>query len=164
MSYRIVPIPDTVAQEVRQTRSSPGYKHPVHGAVATGYGPCRSCLKPFEKGVERRLLFTYDAFAGREELPLPGPVFVHEEACTPYAESDRFPEELRFIPMTLNAYGRGRQLREVAYVEPHGDVEAAIAGLLARDDVDYIHVRNTEAGCYMFTIERSGEAAVSVTE
>jgi hypothetical protein len=28
--------------------------------------------------------------------------------------------------------------------------------MLGRDDVDYIHVRDTEAGCYDLRIERAG--------
>jgi hypothetical protein len=39
-------------------------------------------------------------------------------------------------------------------VDPNGAAEDAIADLLRRSDVDYIHARNTEAGCYMFRIER----------
>lgn len=155
MNYRVVPVPESVAEEARRTGKAPGYGHPVHGELATGYGPCRSCLRPFEEGVDRRLLFTLDPFRDLESLPLPGPVFVHERSCPTYAEEDRFPGTLRFIPMTLNAYGRGRHLRDVAYVEPMGDVDAAIARLLGREDVDYIHARNTEAGCYIFRIERA---------
>jgi hypothetical protein len=35
-----------------------------------------------------------------------------------------------------------------------GEVDDTIARLLARSDVDYIHVRDTQAGCYDFLIER----------
>jgi hypothetical protein len=36
-----------------------------------------------------------------------------------------------------------------------GDVETPLAALLARPDVDYVHVRDTTAGCYDLRIERS---------
>lgn len=155
MNFRIVPLPADLCDEVRRTRRAPGYGHPAHGEVATGYGPCRSCLAPFEKGVDRRLLFTFDPFRDLEPLPLPGPVFVHEVACPTYERVHEFPAPLRFIPLTLNAYDGGRALREVSYVDPDGDAEDAIVRLLRRPDVRYLHARNTEAGCYMFRIERA---------
>jgi hypothetical protein len=106
------------------------------------------------QGVDERLLLTYDPFMDLESLPLPGPVYLHEKVCVRYEGGNGYPDDLRFIPTTLNAYGRGRKLREVRHVEPHGDAEGAIAELLQRPDVDYLHARNTEAGCYMFRIER----------
>src|SRR5260370_40846694 len=71
--YRVVAIPDAVAEKVRATGVSPRYGHPAHAEVAKGYGPCRQCLRDFAVGQERRILFTYDAFTGAEALPLPGP-------------------------------------------------------------------------------------------
>jgi hypothetical protein len=152
--YRIKTIPRSVASLARTTMKAPGYGHPVHRDVALGYGPCRSCLRPFEEGTDRRLLFTYDPFHDLEPFPLPGPVYVHEAPCEPYHDVHRFPDALRFIPMTLDAYGRDRTLREARRVEAHGPVEEEIADLVGRHDVDYIHVRNTEAGCFLFQIQR----------
>ncbi|MFW6202343.1 MAG: DUF1203 domain-containing protein [Gemmatimonadota bacterium] len=150
--FRVIALPDHVAEQVRRERKPPGYGHPAHAEIATGYGPCRVCLRTFEQGVDRRLLFTYDPFDGVDPLPLPSPIFVHESPCRRHAEDEGFPEELRDLPLTLNAYGRGRRLRDVAYVDD-GRVEPSVESLLARPDVDYIHVRNTEAGCYILRIE-----------
>ena len=153
--FRVLAIPTDVADAVRATRTSPGYGHPTHTEVATGHGPCRHCLRTFAVGRDRRVLFTYDAFRGTESLPLPGPVFVHEAPCARYDEDAGFPAELRAHPLTLNAYGRGRYLRAQEYVaDGDGDVEPVIERLLARSDVDYIHVRDTRAGCFDFAIER----------
>ena len=156
--FRVVAIPSDVADAVRTTQRSPGYGHPTHTEVATGHGPCRHCLRTFEIGRDRRVLFTYDAFRGAESLPLPGPVFIHEERCERYAEGAGFPDEVRSHPLTLNAYGRGRNLRAQAYVID-GNPEPAIEHLLARSDVDYIHVRDTSAGCFDFAVERAGMTA-----
>ena len=79
--YRVLAISESTAEKVRSTRKSPGYGHPVHAEIATGYGPCRLCLRDFEVGVDRRLLFTLDPFHGLESQPLPGPVFIHAEHC-----------------------------------------------------------------------------------
>src|SRR5262245_25760223 len=152
--YRTLAITDTLAQKVRSSRKSPGYGHPVHVEVATGHGPCRLCLRSFEVGVERRLLFTLDPFFGLEKLPLPGPVFIHEDGCERHSEDAGFPADLLAHELTFEAYGRGRHLRSSEQVQGSA-VEPAITRLLARADVDYIHVRDTEAGCYDFRIERA---------
>lgn len=155
MHYRVLPIPEKVAALARSTGVSPGYGHPVHREIASGYGPCRVCLQPFEVGVERRLLLTYDPFHDLVPFPLPGPIFIHEEPCSVATPSHRFPEALRFIPLTLNAYGAGRELREVSRLSPGGSVDSVIERLLSLGDVDYIHVRNTEAGCFICRVQRS---------
>jgi hypothetical protein len=150
--YRVVAIPSDIAHAVRSTHKSPGYGHPTHVEVASGYGPCRQCLRSFAVGQERRILFTYDPFVGTESLPLPGPVFIHETPCERYTEDGEFPIDLRSHQLTFNAYGRGRRLRAQEYVSD-GQVELVIERLLARSDVDYIHVRDTRAGCFDFSIE-----------
>lgn len=152
--YRIIAIPEAIAADVRATRTSPFAGHPTHVEVAKGHGPCRLCLGTFAVGVERRILFTYDPFAGIEPLPLPGPVFIHESACERYREDAGFPEALREHPLTLNAYERGRRLVAQEYVRD-GEVEAVLRRLLADPRVDYVHVRDTAAGCYDFRVQRA---------
>lgn len=153
-AYRVVALRDEIARQVRETGRSPRYGHATHADVATSYGPCRHCLAFFRKGEERRILFTYDAFEGTEPLPLPGPVFIHETACARYPEDAGFPRHLGEHRLTLAAYGRGRLLRAEEHVDG-GQVEPAIDRLLGRADVDYIHVRDTAAGCYDLRIERA---------
>ncbi len=152
--FRVIAIPSDVADAVRATHTSPGYGHPAHVEVASGHGPCRHCLHTFDVGRERRVLFTYDAFRGTESLPLPGPVFIHEAPCDRYPEDGGFPADMRSHLLTLNAYARGRRLRAQEYVT-NGDVEPVIERLLERPDVDYVHVRDTHAGCFDFRIERA---------
>ena len=109
--YRFLAIGEATAEKVRTTRKSPGYGHPVHAEIATGYGPCRLCLRDFKVGTDRRLLFTLDPFYGLEPFPLPGPVFIHETECDRYPEYGGFPEDLLAHDLTLVAYGRGRTQR-----------------------------------------------------
>jgi len=153
-AFRIVAIAEGLAEKVRASRRSPGYGHPVHGEVATGYGPCRLCLRDFEVGVDRRLLFTLDPFHGLEEFPLPGPVFLHEEDCDRHPENGGFPEDLLSHGLTLAAYAKGRFLRAEERVAGP-EVVPALERLLGRGDVDYVHVRDTAAGCYDLRVERA---------
>lgn len=159
LPFRTIAIPTSFAESVRTTLKAPRYGHPAHTETAAGYGPCRHCLQTFRVGVERRILFTYDAFHGLEPLPLPGPVFVHADACERYPEDGGFPEGLRTHALTLNGYARGRRLAAQEYVSD-GQVEEAVGRVFARPEVDYIHVRDTEAGCYDLRIERA-EAPIS---
>jgi len=153
-SFRVAAIPSKVAELVRSTMRSPGYGHPAHVEVATGYGPCRHCLRDFEVGKEQRILFTYDPFHGIEPLPLPGPIFIHAESCEQFGNDDGFPENIRSHRLTLVAYGAGRRVITEEHVE-NGKVELLISRLLEQNQVRYLHVRDTEAGCYDFRIERS---------
>lgn len=151
--YRVVPISERLASKVRETRKAPGYGHPAHSEVAHSYGPCRSCLRTFREGEERRLLFTYDAFGGKESYPSPGPVFLHEEACEPFA-GEGFPPELRQLPLTLEAFANGRWPLTREPIQ-NGEVDEAIQRLLSNPAVDVVHVRNSHAGCYIARIERA---------
>ncbi len=151
---RIVAISTEIADAVRRTHKDPHYGHPAHTEMAGEGAPCRHCLQIIAAGSEKATLFTYDAFEGIESLPLPGPVYIHAKACERYPEDDGFPPALRDSPRTLNAYAKGRQLVAAEYVE-NGTADAGIEKLFAREDVNYIHVRSTTAGCYTFRIERA---------
>lgn len=152
-AFRVVALPTKVAELVRTTRRSPGYGHPAHEEVATGYGPCRHCLRDFQVGKDCRILFTYDPFHGIEPLPLPGPIFIHAGDCERFPDDGGFPNDLRSHRLTFAAYGDGRRLISEEYVA-NGEIEPTIEQLLERHDVRYVHVRDTEAGCYDFRIER----------
>jgi hypothetical protein len=152
IQFRVTGIPTDLARQVRETRKSPQYGHPAHAEMATGYGPCRSCLATFEKGQEERLLFTYDPFAGLDPYPSPGPIFIHSEEC-PVWDAGTFPPTLRPLPLTFEGYGADRWIVARERVAD-GEVEAAIERLFADVEVRYIHVRNTEAGCFIARVER----------
>ncbi len=154
---RIVAISTKVAELVRSTGRAPVYGHPAHTEVGSDAAPCRHCLRLITPGVDRRVLFTYDRFAGVESLPLPGPVFIHAESCERYRENAGYPEELRASPRTLEGYARGRHLLAQHYVTD-GRAERVIEQLFACPDVDYIQVSSTPAGCYTFRIERQDRA------
>lgn len=153
-AFRFVALPTAIAEAVRATRRSPRYGHPTYEEVATGYGPCRHCLRTFDVGRDRRILFTYDPFDGLEQLPLPGPVFIHADACARHPEHGGFPDDLRAHHLTLNAYGTGRRLLAQTYVTD-GAVEAALEQIFANTDIAYVHVRDTKAGCYDLRVERA---------
>ena len=148
--FRIVALEEKVAEDVRARLRAPVYGHPAHVEVATGTGPCRLCLRPFEVGAEERLLFTYNPFP-EGATPSPGPVFVHPRAC-PRFEADGFPSELSSLPLLLEGYDAGGMalVRRAVNGDPAGDIE----DVLDSAGVSFAHVRNAEAGCFIARIDR----------
>jgi Protein of unknown function (DUF1203) len=117
---RIVAIPTKVAESVRTTMLAPGYGFPAHSELGADPAPCRHCLRLITSGVERRVLFTYDRFAGVESLPLPGPVFIHAKPCERYPENVGFPDELRASPrdtLAADAFWRRNTSRTAKWKE-----------------------------------------------
>lgn len=147
MNYRILPIPAEVSEQVRATMVSPQYKSLAAAvSVADGYGPCRSCLKVFEQGVERRIFFTYNSFEGASSLPDPGPVFIHADDCEPF--KGEFPKDVLGLPVYFEAYGDESRLIERERMDRSraGD---QLSELLSTPAVKFVNLRNAEAGCYI---------------
>ncbi|HEV2085502.1 MAG TPA: DUF1203 domain-containing protein, partial [Gemmatimonadales bacterium] len=84
-------------------------------------------------------------------LPAPGPVFIHREACRQYDEL-RFPEELRAIALVLESYGERGTLLDQQRVGDRA-VKDVIEEQLAEPRVEYLHVRNAEAGCFIARVQ-----------
>ena len=156
MNFRVIALSTETADQVRSSGKAPRYGHPAHTEIATGYGPCRHCLGAFQVGEENRILFTYDSFTGIEAVPLPGPVFIHQQPCARYSEMAGYPPDMKPYPVVLNAYANGQTLVDRKLLEAAEDKEGAVSLLLDRTDVDYIEVRDRTAGCFDFRIERAG--------
>jgi hypothetical protein len=139
-------VPAEVAAFVREHGRDPVWGHAARTEPATGFGPCRSCLRTFREG-ELRTLFTHDTYAGVAEFPQPGPVYVHADACERW-DGDGFPPELVALKLTFEAVAEGPRVVAIARTEGAG-VEQTLARLLALPAVDSVNVRNTEAGCFV---------------
>ena len=151
-AYRFVGVPAPIAAAVRTDLRSPQYGHPAHVEVASGYGPCRSCLATFEAGAEDRILFTYQPFSEPGALPAPGPVFIHRDPCPRY-EGGAVPERLRSVPLVVEGFGtEGRLIAQVRV----GDriVEDVVDEVMRTPGVRFGHLRNAEAGCFVARIDR----------
>jgi hypothetical protein len=74
-------------------------------------------------------------------------VYIHADECVRY-DGDGFPADLRGLRLTFEAVAAGPRVVALARTEG-GDVDAAIEGLLDLPGVDVVHVRNTDAGCFV---------------
>lgn len=155
MPYKVVAIPDNISSEVRQTMVSPQYKSLAGSvSVANGYGPCRSCLQVFDQGNDRRIYLTYNSFDGLSPLPDPGPIFVHENECSRF-DREGFPPDILGLPVYLEAFARESRLVERVAMNRES-VEAQLASLFANEQVEFINLRNAEAGCFIARVEKLG--------
>jgi hypothetical protein len=150
--FRFMGIPEAIASEARRTLRSPQYGHPAHREAATGYGPCRLCLRTFVLGEEERLLFTYQPFQDPGSLPAPGPIFVHMEPCERY-DAPELPPDLQALPLVFEGYGVGGRLLVQERVGTQLP-EEVLSRVFEVDGVAYAHLRNGEAGCFMARVER----------
>jgi Protein of unknown function (DUF1203) len=140
-----------VADFVRGRGHDPVWGHAAVTQPATGFGPCRLCLRTFREGEEMRILFTHDTYAGVAEFPQPGPVFVHADGCARY-DGAGFPPDLGELELTFEGVAAGP--RVVALERTHGEgVEEAIGRLLGLAEVEFVNVRNTHAGCFVARVE-----------
>jgi Protein of unknown function (DUF1203) len=152
-SFQVVAIPTEVAKQVRATGKSPNYGFPAHREIAAGRAPCRHCLQLIQREQEELLLFTYDPFRELGEPPLPGPVYIHARECSRHEGTSLIPEEYRGRLLTLEGFGEDRAL--LKEVRVRDSEEQAVAEAMFREEkIRYVHVRSTEAGCFLFRLER----------
>ena len=162
MNFTVTPVPPEIAESVRRDLRSPQYGHPAFVEPASGYGPCRTCLRTFRSIAEHRILFTFNPVRQDEGIPQPGPVFIHEAACEPFAGAG-FPSDLRTIPLLLEGLGQRSLMVKRVPIESATDIEETIAGLFLDPSVEVIHVRNAEAGCYVARVERAPDVSTRPT-
>jgi hypothetical protein len=156
--FKIVPISKAQAAEIRLTRRD-NFGHQVIEQVATGKGPCRVSLKPFAKGVDKRLLLSHTPFTIDNAFNQPGPVFIHSQEVEEYADVHRFPPEIKAdkdsFPLTLIGYSNDQRMVFTQLVGDDDVDELISAVLSSHSEIDYLHARNAEAGCYICKIERA---------
>src|ERR1700748_2933257 len=112
-NFKIVPLSKSYVQQIRETRKD-DFNHEVIEKIATGLGPCRVSLRPFERGVDKRLLFTHSPFEIDNAYNQPGPVFINADDVEEYSDIYRFPPEIKAnkksFPLTLIGYTKTQQM------------------------------------------------------
>jgi hypothetical protein len=156
--FKIVPISKAYAQNIRSTMMD-DFGHKVTEKVAAGSGPCRVSLKPFKKGVDKRLLLTHSPFEIDNAYNQPGPVFINSNEVEEYTDIYRFPPEIKAdrksFPLSLIGYNVDQQMVFTKLVGD-ADVDELIGEIFEQQvDVEYLHARNAQACCFICKIERA---------
>jgi hypothetical protein len=111
--------------------------------------PCRRCLQDAEPG-EAMLLLSYEPFLGASPYAGPGPIYVHEHDCTPFA-GDGLPEQLTRRLLSVRAYDERHMLVDAEVTE--GAELEGVADRLLAGEAAYLHVHNARPGCFAARIE-----------
>jgi len=86
-------------------------------------------------------------------VPLPGPVFVHGEMCERFDEEGGYPWELLPYPAVMDGYDAEQRLVRQQRAS-NGDQESVVREILQDAAIRYVMVRDLEAGCFDFRVER----------
>ena len=156
-NFKIVPLSKPFVQHTREARKD-DFGHEVIEQVATGPGPCRISLKTFERGVDKRLLFTHSPFAIDNTYNQPGPVFINAGDVEEYKDIHRFPPEIKAnkksFPLTLIGYN-SEQMMALTRLVGDADVDELITEIFNQQpEIAYLHARNAQACCFICKIER----------
>ncbi|MBS1524984.1 MAG: DUF1203 domain-containing protein [Bacteroidetes bacterium] len=156
-NFKIVPMSRDYARRIRENGKD-DFGHTVVEQIATGSGPCRVLLKPFRKGIDKRLLFTHSPFDIDNPFNQPGPIFIHADDVEPYADVYRFPPEIKAnktsFPLSLIGYDSS-QMMVFTQLVGDADVDELITEIFNNQHhVEYLHARNAQACCYICRIDR----------
>jgi hypothetical protein len=156
--FKIVPLSKAFAQKIK-TEMVDNFENPVIEQLATGLGPCRVSLKPFEKGVDKRLLFKHSPFEIENAYNQSGPIFINSKDVDEYSDVHRFPPEIKAnkqsFPLSLIGYNQD-QMMVLSKLVGNNDVDELIIEIFNQHpEVEYLHARNAQACCYICKIERA---------
>ena len=157
-NFKIVPVTEEYAAKIRQSGKDK-FGHDVIEQIATGLGPCRVSLKPFVRGQDVRLLISHSPFDIDNAFNQPGPVFINKENVAAYNDIYRFPPEIKAnkesFPLSLIGYNKD-QMMVFTQLVGDNDVDELISKIFDEHaEVEYLHARNAEAGCFICKIERN---------
>jgi hypothetical protein len=109
-----------------------------------GGSPVRCCLRETRPG-ERVMLIAYTPPGTAGAYAERGPVFVHADPCEGYPG-------LRHRMQVVRAYDRQGRIADGVLAADGLQAEAVIAEMVARPDVELVHLRNVGYGCYNFAV------------
>ena len=150
------------------TRSRPSWTPPGRGGHASACGgrsagedaapPCLLQLtgKRAGPGGDKLLLIAYTPPGPAGAYAERGPVFIHAERCGGYLTSDQYPPELAGRQQVVRAYDQQGRIADGVLAADGKQAAVVIAELLARPEVELVHLRNVGYGCYNFSVRATG--------
>ncbi|MGL5930271.1 MAG: DUF1203 domain-containing protein [Dermatophilaceae bacterium] len=155
-TVRLLPISPSELSRVRR-RGVDAHERPAEPFAAEGGEQLRCCLAAAEPG-ERLLVIGHSPLAARRPWQEVGPVFVHAQRC-PAPFGGGVPSWLDDAPRVLRAYDRTGAMcyQYNRVVEAGQGVEAALAEIVAYEEVGEVHVRNLLAQCFVVRAVRRSD-------
>jgi hypothetical protein len=155
--FTIVPLSERYARRIRENQKD-DFGHEIVEQVATGKGPCRVSLQPFAVGEDVRLLLSHSPFVLDNAFDQPGPIFIHQKEVEAYKDVHRFPPAIKAdkksFPLTLIGYS-SEQKMVFSRLVGDDDIDLLIPSVFDEHAaIEYLHVRNAQAGCFICRVER----------
>lgn len=145
------PIPATVLRQARTAMTDEAGNLLSVAVDADGGNPLRCCLRETRPG-EEVLLIAYTPPGTAGAYAERGPVFIHADPCPGYLTPGRYPPELSHRQQVVRAYDRQGRIADGILVADGDHALPVIRDLLARPDVELVHLRNVGYGCYNFAV------------
>ena len=119
-----------------------------------GGWPLRCCLRDSHAG-DRLAIVSWNPFPWAGPYAETGPIVIHVDECD-VERRTVVPEQFHVRRQLVRPYARDHRIAYdlTSIVEADGTLDAVLADLLERDDVERVVVRNVMAGCYSFTATR----------
>jgi hypothetical protein len=145
-SFAVVGLDPIEADRLRSL-GGPTYVADTH----PGY-PCRQCLHDAQVGDEL-LLVSHDPFATSSPYRCASPIFLHRDACPPYADSARLPAQLTSRLLSVRGFDDAAMMLDAAVVDGT-ELDATVQRMFGNDDITALHVHNAVRGCFAARIDR----------
>ncbi|NMH72916.1 DUF1203 domain-containing protein [Bacillus sp. RO2] len=116
-----------------------------------GY-PCRVSLKDAEVG-EEVILLNYQYHCVNSPYKASGPIFIRKGATTAKLDVNEIPEMLDHRYLSLRGYNHDSMMVEARGTEGV-NVRENIDEILDNKEVEYIHILNSNPGCYNCLVNR----------
>ncbi len=117
--------------------------------------PLRCCLREARPG-ERLLLIAYSPPGTAGAYAERGPVFIHADRCPGYRTPHQYPPEFMHRQQVVRAYDRQGRIADGVLAADGQQAQGVIAELLARPEVELVHLRNVGYGCYNCAVRANG--------
>jgi hypothetical protein len=154
--FRCLPIADHIASQFRTT----GYDHRGGPLLRREPGPdsrcpCRQCLAYARPG-ETVLLGSYDLPRPKGVYWTPSPIFLHLQACTPFATPNTIPEIVRGSLASVRAYDADDLcLYDLGQVAEGAEIDAPLMRALDDPRTSFVNIHTAKPGCLLCRVERA---------
>jgi hypothetical protein len=151
MTFEYMPIPAAKLDAIRAADRDEAGNELIAQTDVDGGSPLRCCLRRTAPG-ESMLLIAYTPSGTAGGYAERGPVFIHTERCDGYRTPYAYPPQLSGSQQVVRAYDKQGRIATGVLVADGTHAEKVIAELLARPDVELVHLRNVGYGCYNFAV------------
>ena len=150
---RFVPIPTEIVRAYQADGVDSYGLFPERRVSEGGGNPCRHCLRMIPEGAAM-LVLAHRPFASLQPYAETGPIFLCADPCEAGGGA-QMPEILASSDYIVRGYGADERIvYGTGGVVETGRIPARAAELLARADVEFVHVRSARNNCFQLRVER----------